>query len=446
MDITLDKSSNTEASINIKLTEADYSEKVEKKIKQYAKQADIKGFRKGKVPAGVIRRMYGTSILVDEVNHILSHAVEDYIRDNKLQIIGQPLPNVEENANIDWDKQKEFEFSYSVGLVGDITYTTDLTIDSYSISVDEKQLNETIENLLQNGGEQTSPEVAEETDKVTGELTIEGEEEAIHVMVDIADLATKTGKEIFIGAKAEDEITFDIRKAYRSNEKVANFLHREEADVKEIKGDVKMVVKSISRIAEAEMNQEFFDKILGPGKASNEDEFRAEVSKILGENYDNQVENYTARQIQDKLVDGTEVELPEAFLKRWLVATQEELTAEKVEAEFDNYRKEFKWMLLADKIAADNEIKVEDADIKTKATEMFKVQFGAMTGGEQNEQIEEMLKGIVDNYLKENNGQNYMNLYNQVRFDRIIKLVEEKATVVEKDVTFEEFTKAVSAE
>ncbi|BDC98303.1 trigger factor [Persicobacter psychrovividus] len=444
MDITLDKSSNTEASISIKLTEADYSEKVDKKIKQYAKQADIKGFRKGKVPAGVVRRMYGTSILVDEVNHLLSHAVEDYIRDNKLQIIGQPLPNVENNANIDWETQKEFEFSYSIGLVNDITYSTDLTIDTYSINVGEEQLNETIENLLKNGGEQTSPEVAEETDKVTGDLAIEGEEEAVHVMVDIAELATKTGKEIFIGAKAEDTITFDIRKAYRSNEKVATFLNREEEEVKEIKGDVTLTVKSISRIEEAEMNQAFFDKILGPDKVTSEEEFRAEVAKVMGENYDQQVENYTARQIQDQLVEKAEMELPETFLKRWLVETQEGLTAEKVEEDFENYKKEFKWMLLADKIAADNEIRVEDADVKKRAGDMFKAQFGAMGGGVDNEQLEEMLKGIVDNYLKENNGQNYMNIYNQVRFDQIIKLATEKATLNEQDVTFEEFTKAVS--
>ncbi|MEQ8533684.1 MAG: trigger factor family protein, partial [Imperialibacter sp.] len=164
MDIQLDKITKTEALIKIKVSETDYQPKVEEKIREYSRKASIKGFRPGKVPQGMIRKMYGKSILVDEVNHMLSHKVSDYIKDNKLEIIGEPLPNVEKAQDIDWDVQKDFEFEYNVGLVDEfsVDLSKKISITSYSIKVDKKLIAKTVENLKSQFGETTDQETATE--------------------------------------------------------------------------------------------------------------------------------------------------------------------------------------------------------------------------------------------------------------------------------------------
>ena len=173
MDITLDKKTTNEALIKITLKEADYQPKVEQKVREYSKQAQIKGFRKGKVPTGLVKKMYGKSILVDEINHLLSHSVNDYIKEQKLAILGEPIPNVEKSNQIDWDTQKEFEFEYDIGLVNDFSY--DLSkkqkVTSYKIKVDDKSIEDEVEQLRKNYGDQLNPEAVEKDDLLQGEIS-----------------------------------------------------------------------------------------------------------------------------------------------------------------------------------------------------------------------------------------------------------------------------------
>ena len=173
MEITLDKKSNTEGLIKIKLTEDDYQPHVEEKIKDFAKKANIKGFRPGKVPTGVIKRLYGKSILVDEINHLLSHKISDYIRDNNLRILGDPLPNHQKSEAIDWDTQKEFEFEYQIGLVDDFQYeiSDKVKIQAYQIEADDKAVEETIDDLKNRFGNVSYPEVTEAGDNISGTIS-----------------------------------------------------------------------------------------------------------------------------------------------------------------------------------------------------------------------------------------------------------------------------------
>ena len=177
MDITLEKKNPTEASIKVNLTEADYQPKVQEKLKEYSKKAQIKGFRPGKVPPALIRKMYGKSIMIDEINHMLSHSVNDYIKENKLQILGEPLPVTENADKIDWDNQKNFDFQFEIGLVDEFTYSLDdKKVTRYEIKVDDDSIADTLKNLQEQYGKMINPETSEEGDLIFGELTqVEGE-------------------------------------------------------------------------------------------------------------------------------------------------------------------------------------------------------------------------------------------------------------------------------
>ncbi len=196
MDITLDKKSTTDGLIKIKLSQSDYQPKVEEKIKDYARKANIKGFRQGKVPHGVIKKMFGKSILVEEVNHLLSHSVSDYIKSNKLKILGEPLPNQEKANQIDWDTQNEFEFEFQIGLVDDFNYelSSKVKLKSYPIEVDKKVIDDTVADLQKRFGEVAHPEVSEEGDNLHGQVLVEGSETPVSAHLELPKLNKKVVK------------------------------------------------------------------------------------------------------------------------------------------------------------------------------------------------------------------------------------------------------------
>ncbi|BDD03665.1 trigger factor [Aureibacter tunicatorum] len=440
MDITLDKSAANETSIKLKIVEADYQPGVENRAKEYSKKANIKGFRPGKVPVGMIKKMYGASLLVDEINELVSKSLNSYIQDNKLNIIGEPLPVV--NEEIDFKTQKEFEFEYEIGLVEEFSVNLAQKADQYEIQVADEDIEKTIDELKIQMGERSTPDEVSEEDNVYGEISLPGEEEPVKVLVDVSDLATKTGKSIFVDMKKEESKTFDIRKAYRSNEKLANFLNRTEEEVKEIEGDVEFKVLNISRTVPAEINQEFFDKALGKDQVTNEEEFRAKLKELLGENYNRETEAYAEKNLRDELVKNTEITLPQTFFKKWLLASQKDLTEEKVDADFDKYIEELKWMLISDKIVMDNNIEINNSDIQEMAAEQIKQQF--LQYGLPPEQLEENLAGFVDNYLKAENGQNYMNIMQQLKFSKVIEKVKEASEINKKETTVDEFKEIIN--
>ena len=213
MNISLEKSTPVNARLVVSIAEADYKPQVDKKLKDYRKQATIKGFRPGMVPVQLIQKMYGKSILIDEINQFLGKSVQEYIRENKLSIVGDPMPAQEEQDVIDWDNQKDFEFAYNLGLSGEFTVDFDKipAVKTYDIQAGEKELNETLENIMKNGGEQINPDTVEDGDMIFGTFT-QGEwtEKSAIPMKSIKDDAKAT----FIGATKEATLTFDVQNTF----------------------------------------------------------------------------------------------------------------------------------------------------------------------------------------------------------------------------------------
>ena len=438
MDITLDKKSATEASIKIKLNETDYQHKVEEKMKDYAKKANIKGFRPGKVPLGLIRKMYGTSIIVDEINHMLGHAVSDYVKDNSLNIIGQPLPNVEMAEKVDWENQKEFEFYYDLGLIDDFKYDVSKKqkVKGYIIEMDKKSMDETLDNLKKQFGTSTNPVVSDSGDSLFGQLAQKDGELRNETTLSINTI-TKKERQNFIGVKSNDVIEFDIDKAFGDASEFAVLLGISLEQAKVLKGKFTFTVKNVNRVEPAHMNQEFFDKVFGPGVVSSEKEFIEKVKETMNSNYKRETDLYLNNSIMKHFVNSVKMEVPNEFLKNWLLRSNEgKVTIEEIENEFEATVKTLKWDLIRNKIAEDNNIKVENGEVVDQAKSMILQQFG---GAGIAEQLGDKMNEFADNYLKGNNGDNYMQVFNQVHTQKIMSFIRENITINDKKVSVDEF-------
>lgn len=443
MEITLNKQKGTEGSINIKLVEADYQTQVEKKLGDYAKKASIKGFRPGKVPAGVVKKMFGKSILVEEINHILSHKLNDYIKEQNLKILGEPLPNLEKSRLIDWDNQKDFEFEYEIGIVEDFKYelSDKVKVKSYPIELDKKIVDDTLEDLRKRFGKVEYPETSAIGDNVYGDLREKDGGFKREYGFIATDKVVKKEQNTFVGLKKEDEVEFDITKIFDELSLTANLLGVSEDEAKKMKGTFVLKINTISRTEPAEVNQELFDRVFGKDTVKNEEEFINKIKETVGENYKRETQHFLEHHIEDYYIKNTSINLPETFLKKWLQATSEgKVTEEMIEKEFDQYKRSIVWDLVRNKIAEDHKIVVDGNEVKGRAKEMIISQFG---GPAIAEQLGDRLDAIADNYLQNENGKNFMNLYSQLRNDKIMKLIRETIKVDEKKVSVDEFKKVV---
>lgn len=445
MEITLDKKNNTEGLIKIKLSQGDYQPQLEQKIKDHAKKATIKGFRQGKVPNGVIQKMFGKSLLVEEVNHLLSHKLSDYIKENNLKIIGDPLPNHEKSQAIDWDTQKDFEFEYQIGLVDDFKYelSQNVKVKSYKIELDGKVIEDTMTDLKKRFGEVSYPDASESGDNLFGELLqkdTDFKKENVFISLDKVE---KKELANFVGKKKEDEVEFDISKIFSDKSEIAQLLGitEEEEEAMNAKGSYIFKINTLSRTEPAEINQELFDKIFGKDAVKSEEEFINKVKETIGENYKRETDHFLEHHIEDYFLEHTKINIPDQFLKNWLKASSKgEVTDNILEKEYKDYARGLKWDLIKNKIADDNTIKIEAEEVRNKAKDMIIAQFG---GPAFAEQLKDKMDSIADNYLSNENGQNFMKLYNQLKNEKILTHLKNNISFDEKKVSVEEFKKIV---
>ncbi|MBC8156141.1 MAG: trigger factor [Bacteroidetes bacterium] len=450
MDIALEKASETNASLKIKVIPADYKAEVSKKLRETGQRVALKGFRPGKVPTSLVQKMYGKGILIDEINNLLSKSVSGYIRENKLQVVGDPIPNREEGDAIDWDTQEEFEFTYELGLASD--FSLDLaglpTVNQYEIQAGDAEVDETITNLRQqfHGHEQADTAIEDDTldgelKQVTGEANAEaGAIFSTKTAVPLKKMAEDV-RGLFDGQRVGDTVTFDIAVAFpdEKDRALVTGVKREEAA--NLTGDFAFTLESITRHVPAELNQAFFDKVLGIGAVENEEQFREKVRDIITGNYVRESASLLRYDIEKSLLENTPILLPDEFLKNWLVETNEgKFTREQIEEQYEDFTKSVKLQLIKNKMAENADIKVEFAEVMVVARQMVQEQFGFAAGG-GNPEMDETIDRIARNYLmdEKNNGQNYTSLYNRVFDDKIIDYAKTQLTVNPQTVSVDEF-------
>jgi len=450
VDIALEKASETNASLKITLTPEDYKSEVDKKLREYGRKVSMKGFRPGHVPASLVQKMYGKSILVDEINGLLGRTVSQYIRENKLQVVGDPVPNREQADAIDWDNQTEFAFSYTLGLASefDINFSDLPSVTQYNILAGEKEVNETIANLQQQFHSHTHAEEAAEGDTLYGEL------KQVSAPEGAAPFETKTALPLnkveedylpfFIGKRKGETFTFEIEKAFPDEKDRALATGAKKEDAADLTGEFSFTIEDVTRHEPAELNQEFFDKVLGAGVVEDEEQFRTRVQEIIQGNYARESAQLLRFDVEKTLLDNTPILLPDEFLKNWLAEVNEgKFTPEQIDEQYDDFTKSVKLQLIKNKIAEQADIKVEFEEVMEVTRQMVREQFGFMSG--DNEEMNQTIDRIARNYLmdEKNNGQNYTSTHNRVYDDKVIEYAKTQLTIVTQDVSLDEF-KAVA--
>lgn len=445
MNITQEKIDDLNAVLNVEVKEADYREIVEGALKKHQKNAKMQGFRPGKVPFTLVRKMYEPSVKVDEINRLVSKELEKYIADNKIEIIGQPLPKENSGITYDFTNGVDFKFIYELGIAPSFEIALNkVELTQYKINVDDVLVDKFVSDIAKRYGKMSAPEVASLEDMLYidfSELAADGsvKEGGISKMsvLPLAEINKKVAEQ-FVGKKKDDEVTLVPSAVYDDKAKVAAMLGTTVDTVAGL-GSFKAKVLNISKLEAAELNQELFDKVYGAGVVNSVEEFRAKVKSESSEAMASQEFTKLQNDAIQYLLDNTKFNLPDTFVKKWLVAaSQKPTTAEAIEKEYSHYQRGLKWQLIENKLIKENDLKVEFEELKAKAEELVRANFRQYGQNIEDEQ----LAPIVANVLQRE--EERRGIYDALYTEKIVNVVKSKAKVSEKTVSYDEFTKLVS--
>ena len=446
MNISQEKVDNLNTVVKINLNPADYQPRVEKAIKEQAKKAKIPGFRPGMVPPAHIKRMYGKSILVDEINNMLSDTLNKYLEEEKLEVLGQPLPKREdERKEYNWDFADDFEFNYEIGLAPafEIDFTSKDQITQYIIKADEETLAQRVKSIRRAYGKMTNPDVSADDDVLYSELvqlSPDGSvfEDGISNTASVRlDLIKDEIKASLIGLKKGDELTLDIQAAYGNDAaKIAGVLKIDEETATDLKSNFKLTVKNVNRLEEADLNQEFFDKLFGEGTVTAEEGFREKITEEVETMMQQDSERKLQNDIYNYSLNKVQFNLPDEFLKRWLKATNEKLTDEELESGYNDFAKNLKWTLIANKITKDGNIDIKYEEVFNYAKMSLDQQFRAYS---QQSLPEEQLAQYTVQYLQ--NKEQANKIFEEVKAVKVFDYVKSVITLDKKEILFTDFNK-----
>jgi trigger factor len=442
MQTKFEKLSATNATLIVEINEDDYKAPVDKKIKEYAKTAVVKGFRPGHVPIQYIKNIYGKGVLVDEVIKIASDAVNKSIAENNLNVVGEPMPK-EDAYKIDWAKQKEYTFEYELGFASD--FTVDLSnippVVQYQIEPTEDTLNETIEDLKNRFSVETNPEDAEIGDIVFGVLKQESSEFSNTSGIP-TDKVKEESQYLFKGLEVGSSVKFDIANIFSSIKELGFATGKSDEEAEKLSGEFEFTVDKIVRNTPSEINQEFFDKVLGIGKVENEEDFRLEVKNIIVSNYQRESEYLLNLDMQNALLQHVPIELPNEFLKKWLLELNEgKATAEDIDREFEAIIKDLKLDLLNTDLAKKYDLKIQKNDV----LEVYKSEIRGYFGGQGSfDGMEDFIHTMAEKQYEENKSNENGRKYFQKAFNfKVLSLLQENMAKELKTVNSEEFKEII---
>ncbi|WCT10924.1 trigger factor [Mucilaginibacter jinjuensis] len=451
MNISQEKTGKLNAVISINLNPEDYQPRVEKAIKEQAKKAKIPGFRPGMVPTSHVKRMYGKSILLDEINNLLSDTLNNYLTEEKLEVLGQPLPKVDDKVEYNWDFNDKFEFNYEVGLAPEfsVEFSKDDKLDQYVIKVDDETLDSRIKNLRRSYGKMTNPDVSADGDVLYGDLAQLSPDGSVFeggitqtASVRIEQIQDEKIKASLIGLKKGDVVEFDIQKAYNNDAaKIAGLLKIEEDAAADLKSNFSLTVKNVNRLDESDLDQAFFDKIFGEGTdVTTEEQFRAKITEELESMMVQDADRKLQNDLYNYSIEKIKFELPDEFLKRWLKATNEKLTDEELAGGYDDFAKNLKWTLITNKIVTNNDLKIEYKEVFEQAKRQLDAQFRMYS---PQPLPEEQLAQYTVQFLQDKENANRM--FEEAKAIKVLDYLKGIITLNKKDITFKEFSELAEA-
>ncbi|MEZ7516199.1 trigger factor [Flavobacterium frigidarium] len=415
----------------------DYKGQVAKRINEKMPLATVKGFRKGQVPKDLVAKQYGRGIKEEEVKKVVDLALERFIQSERLNLLGTPLPKV--NENFDWDAE-ELTFEYEIGLVPDFTLDLEAKNDivKYVVTADDKLIDDQVARIQKQFGTAIPQEAVTAESDVTG--TFSNEEKGINNATTInAELFKDEATfNLFVGKKVGDVVTVNTKGLFNDDHQLMDVMKVEHDDVHGLEVDVNFTIEGINTAEPAELNQELFDKLFGEGKVASLDELKAKIKENAENQFATQADQKLLGDVTEFLIESTKFELPAAFLKKWLQTVGEKkMTPEEAEVEYERSEKGLRFQLIEGRAMAQSDIKITFEDLKTFTTKNIRQQMAQF--GQTNPTDEEV-QGIVARVLS--NQDEVKRLSDQVVAEKLLELFKEKANPTTKEVTYDEFIAA----
>jgi len=438
MNITRENIDALNAVVTIAIEKTDYNDKVAKILLDYRKKANIPGFRKGHVPMGMVKKQYGKAVLVDEVNKLIQENLNKYLTEEKLDLLGNPLPREQEDLN--WDAEN-FSFEFELGLAPnfDVSLKNKKAITQYNIIADDKTINDQIENIRKQYGKIiATTEITEETE-ITG--IFKNEEKAIEntTTINLNKVKGKGNTSKFLKAKSGDVLTLKTKSLFNEEQDLMNALKVSHDDVQGLDIEVSFEITETNNRELAEMDQDFFDKLFGKDAVTSEDQLIVRLKEDAQKQFAQQADQRLLNDVTEHLVDNTKFDLPQTFLEKWMqTAGENPLTEEQAKEEYAKSEKALRYQLIEGKLLKDNDIQVQFEDLKAHSIEMIKVQMAQF--GQTNPSDEE-LEGIAARVLS--NQDEARKLSEQLVSQKLLAFYKENVNLKVRELNYEEFIKEV---
>ena len=440
MEITRKNIDKLNAVVTVTIEASDYQDQVNKVLTNYRKNANIPGFRKGHIPMGVVKKQFGKAVLVEEVNKLLQQQLNDYLKKEEIDILGNPLPKNE--GDIDWSGT-DFTFEFDLGLAPEfkVDVTKKATVH-YQIEADKAMIDNQIKTIQNQYGKLIAKTKAEADDEITGTFLSESEEIDHKATFDLNLIKGKKQKDALIGVGVGDRVTLNTKGLFKEQRDLERMLGIDADKAKAIKGSVDFTVAEINTREKAELNQELFDKLFGEGNVSSEKELKARIKEDAERQFVQQTDQKLLNDVIDTLIDNTKFDLPEDFLKRWIQSTGEaKLTFEEAVAEYERSMKGLRYQLIEGKLREENqELQMKFEDLNAYAHEMIKMQMAQY--GHPNPSDEEV-SGIVARIMS--NEEEVRRLSEQLNTKNLLAFFKSNAKLKTKKVTYEQFIKQAYA-
>ena len=438
MNITRENIDALNAVVKVDIAKEDYSDKIEKILSDYRKTANIPGFRKGHVPMGMVKKQYGKAVLVDEVNKLLQDALNKYLTEEKLDVLGQPLPKPQDD--IDWDAG-DFSFEFELGLAPefDVNLKSKKAITHYNIVAGDKMIDDQIENIQKQYGKLISQTEIEKDSEITGTFKNEDKDIENTVTLTLDKFKGAANAKKFVGSKVGDVIKLKTKGLYSDDHELMHALKISHDEAHELAIDVTFTVTEINKRELADLDQDLFDKLFGKDAVTSVTELKNKIKEDAEKQFVQQSDQKLLNDITEYLVDNTKFDLPAEFLQKWIqTAGEQELNEEQAKEEYEKSEKSLRYQLIEGKLITENNIQVTLEDIQGHAKQMIRMQmaqFGQMNPSDK--ELEDIAARVLSNQDEARR------ISEQIISQRLLEIYKEKANIKTKEMTYENFVKEV---
>ena len=435
MNITKKDIDSLNALVTVEISKDDYSEKVNSVLNNYRKTANIPGFRKGHVPMGMVKKQYGTAVLVEEVNKLLQDSLHKFLTEEKLDVLGNPLPK--NDTEIDWNAD-DFQFEFELGLAPEFTVDVKKkAITSYKVIADDKMIENQVKTIRKQYGKLVAKKVAEKGDEITGTFTSEEKEIDQSATFELEVIKGKKQLAALTGAKIGDVVTLKTKGLFADDHDNQKYLGVSHEDAHGLDIEVQLKVEEINTREMTDLNQDLFDKLFGKDVVTSETELKAKIKEDAERQFEQQSDQKLLNDVVESLIENTKFDLPDGFLQRWIqVSGEKPLTEEEAKEEYERSEKGLRYQLIEGKLRAEHNLQVSFEELQEYSRNMIKGQMAQF--GQANPSDEE-LDGIAARILS--NKEEVQRISEQLNTNKLLQFFKENAKLKTKELTYEKFIK-----